>query len=185
MIKFRTLTLLALTASLAGCPAPAPNAGPSPSPSVSPTASPTATPAQAEGPDVEGCEHLAEGPATEVTAQSAANAGKVMVGNDHKRYDVALADGMNAVTFESGEAAHYVFFLGQDVPLTLTDASGQAVAIEERKTENLPCGEMKARVTADLGVGPYTLTFGPTEATMVGIVIEEDAQGHDEDDDHQ
>ncbi|MFP5502787.1 MAG: hypothetical protein ACLGIN_09880 [Candidatus Sericytochromatia bacterium] len=51
--------------------------------------------------------------------------------------------------------------------------------------EGLACGEMKARVTADLAVGPYTLTFGPTEATMVGIVIEETDHGHDEEDDHQ
>jgi hypothetical protein len=128
--------------------------------------------------DVEACEHLKEGPQTAVTA-TAATTGAPAVSNDHRRYDITLADVTGgkggSVSFASAEAAEYVFFLGADVPFKVTSSGGQTVAIEASATSSSECGEVKGRHIVPLGVGTYTLSFGPTSATSVSLVIEEEA----------
>jgi FAD/FMN-containing dehydrogenase len=128
--------------------------------------------------DTEACEHLQNGPQSAVTATAAA-AGAPAVSNDHKRYDITLVDVTGgkggSVSFASSEAAEYVFFLNADVPFKATDASGQTVAIEASATSSSECGDIKGRHIVPLGVGTYTLSFGPTSATSVSLVIEEEA----------
>ncbi|WNG38322.1 hypothetical protein F0U60_35190 [Archangium minus] len=132
--------------------------------------------------DVEGCEHLAEGPAVAVTA-SASTSGAPSVGNDHKRYDITLPAGTSgnagSVSFAAAEATDYVFFLGADVSLKVTSSSGQAVEFEESAKSSEQCGEIKGRYVAPLQVGTYTLTFGPTSQSSVSLVIEESAHDHE------
>lgn len=133
--------------------------------------------------DVEGCEHLQEGPSAAVTATAAAS-GAPAVSNDHKRYDITLPAGTGgnntgSVSFAAGEASDYVFFLGADVPLKITNASGAAVAFEESATTSSACTQIKGRHVAPLQVGTYTLTFGPTTQSSVSLVIEETDHEHE------
>lgn len=131
-------------------------------------------------PDAEACEHLKEGPATPVTA--AATNGPA-VSNDHRRYDVTLAEtgGQRGgqVTFAATEQSDYVFFLGKDIPVTFANASGGAVEVESVEKSSTECTEIKAKHTVPLDVGTYTLTFGPTTETTVGVVIEETAHANE------
>jgi FAD/FMN-containing dehydrogenase len=140
-------------------------------------------PAVEEGPDVEGCEHLQEGPATAVTASASATSAPA-VSNDHKRYDVALGDVAGgrggSVSFAVSEAGDYVLFLGRDVPVRVSAPGGATVEAEERLTSSPVCTEVKVRATYALGVGTHTLTFGPTSEASVSLVLEEAAHAHGE-----
>lgn len=131
--------------------------------------------------DTEGCEHLAEGPAVAVTATTSTS-GAPAVSNDHKRYDITLpaGDGGNvgSVSFAVSSTQHYVFFLGADVPLKVTNSSGVEVAFESTATRSETCEDVKGRSVAELLVGTYTLTFGPTSQSRVSLVIEESGGEH-------
>ncbi len=137
-----------------------------------------------ESADTEGCEHLQNGPGAAVTATPTAS-GAPAVRNDHKRYDVALVDVSGqkggSVTFAASEAADYVFFLGADVPFSVANASGQAVAIEESAKSSSECTDIKGRHVVPLSVGTYTLSFGPSSLASVSLVVEEAAHedGHE------
>ncbi len=132
--------------------------------------------------DVEGCEHLQEGPSAPVTA-TASTSSAPSVSNDHKRYDITLPAGSagngGSVSFASGKATDYVFFLNKGVTLKVTNASGQEVAFEESATASAQCTDIKGRHVAPLQVGTYTLTFGPTTETSVSLVIEETDHAHE------
>lgn len=132
--------------------------------------------------DAEGCEHLAEGPEVAVTA-STSTSGAPAVSNDHKRYDITLPAGSGgnggSVSFAVSETQHYVFFLGADVPLKVTNSSGAEVAFESSATSSEACGEIKGRHVAELLVGTYTLTLGPTSQGSVSLVIEEEGAAHE------
>jgi len=130
-----------------------------------------------EDADGEGCEHLQRGPGVAVTASASAGSAPA-VSNDHKRYDITLPSGSaGAVSFAASEATDYVFFLNADVPLTVTSASGQAVAFESSAKSSESCTDIKGRYVAPLAVGTYTLTLGPAAGT-VSLVIEESAHDH-------
>ncbi|HEX8434844.1 hypothetical protein [Archangium sp.] len=141
--------------------------------------------------DVEGCEHLKEGPSAAVTATvpPTDNAPPVpAVSNDHKRYDITLPAGtggttgnVGSVSFAVSEPSDFVLFLGTNVPVKVTRA-GAEVAFEETATSSEECGEVKGRYVVPLQVGTYTLTFGPTSQANVSLVIEETA--HDEEHEH-
>lgn len=132
-----------------------------------------------ENVDVEGCEHLQKGPSTAVTATITGT--PPAVGNDHRRYDIALADGTGgktgSVSFAATEATDYVIFTSADVALSVRDAGGAQVAIEESTKSSSQCTDIKGRHVVPMKVGTYTLTFGPTTAASVSIVIEETSHG--------
>ncbi len=135
-----------------------------------------------ENVDVEGCEHLQEGPSTALTATTTGTPPAVR--NDHRRYDITLVDGTGgktgSVSFAATEATDYVIYTGADVPLTVRDSSGAEVAIEESTKSSAQCAEIKGRHVVPLTVGTHTLTFGPTSAASVSIVIEEAShEGHE------
>ncbi|MFP2905167.1 hypothetical protein ACLESD_08940 [Pyxidicoccus sp. 3LFB2] len=137
-----------------------------------------------EGADVEACEHLQEGPATPVTATLTGT--PPAVGNDHRRYDVTLVDGTGgktgSVSFAATEATDYIIFTSADVALTVRDAGGATVAIEESTKSSTECTEIKGRHVVPMTVGTHTLTFGPSSTGSVSIVIEEAAhEDHDHD----
>ncbi|RKH41600.1 hypothetical protein [Corallococcus sicarius] len=134
--------------------------------------------------DEEGCEHLQEGPAVNVTAV-ATGAGPA-VSNDHKRYDIALVDVAGgkggAVTFAVAEATDYILFTGASVPVKVTNGSGATVEFEESTTSSELCTDIKGRHVVPLTVGTHTLTFGPSTLSSVSLVIEE---GGEHDHDHE
>jgi hypothetical protein len=135
-----------------------------------------------ENVDVEGCEHLQEGPSTAVTATLTGT--PPAVDDDHRRYDITLVDGTGgktgSVSFAASEATDYVIFTGTDVPVTVKSSSGATVAIEESTKSSSECTEIKGRHVVPMTVGTYTLTFGPTTAASVSIVIE-----HSHEDGHE
>lgn len=131
--------------------------------------------------DTEGCEHLQEGPAVAVNA-SASSSNAPAVSNDHRRYDIALTDVTGgkggSVSFAASEGIDYVLFTSADVKVTVTNGSGTAITAEESVNSSSACTEVKGRHTFPLSVGTYTLTFGPTTATSVSLVIEESGSDH-------
>lgn len=132
--------------------------------------------------DTEGCEHLQKGPAAAVNA-SASGTSAPAVSNDHRRYDITLTDVTGgkggSVSFAASEGTDYVFFTSADVPVTVKNGSGTAVTAEESVNSSSVCAEIKGRHTFPLSVGTYTLTFGPTTATSVSLVIEESGSDHE------
>jgi FAD/FMN-containing dehydrogenase len=134
-----------------------------------------------ESPDVEGCEHLKEGPNATVTA-TATGTGAPAVSNDHKRYDITLVDVTGgkggSVSFAASEGTDYILFTSADVPVEVKSSSGQTVAPEASVKTSAECTEIKGRHTFGLGVGTYTISFGPTTATSVSLVIEEGESDH-------
>src|SRR5688572_777343 len=128
--------------------------------------------------DAEGCEHLQDGPDVDRTATATA-AGAPGVLNDHMRYDITLVPvtGGNGgvVAFAAPEAGGYIFFLDATVPFAISDATGAPVTLEDSATSSTACADIKGRHVADLAVGTYNLSFGPTTATAVSLVIEEEA----------
>lgn len=182
----RILPPFALALALVACqPATAPTPAPSSSPSLAPSASPSPSASPAETADTEGCEHLANGPASAVTA-TPEDARPPMLDNDHKRYDITLAPGAATVHFQSDEAADYVLFLNQDIPVKVKElATGKDVAIETSAKSSTVCDTVKGRHGVELGVGVYAITFGPTPETRIGLVIEEGAGHGDDESNHQ
>jgi hypothetical protein len=135
-----------------------------------------------ENADSEACEHLQEGPATSITATAAAT-GAPAVSNDHRRYDITLTDVTGGkggtVSFAAAEAVDYILFTSADVPVIVKDTGGTTVAPEASVKSSSACTEIKGRHTVPLSVGTHTLTFGPTTATSVSLVIEEAGGDHE------
>jgi hypothetical protein len=134
--------------------------------------------------DVDACEHLQEGPASTITA-SANETGAPLVSNDHRRYDISLIDGTDgkggSVSFAVTEANNYTLFLNGEVKVNLKDANGQRIEVVASGTGSSECSEIKRLHMFELPVGTYSLTFGPTTAGSVSLVIVEAAH----EDDHE
>ncbi|NOK38679.1 hypothetical protein D7W79_42210 [Corallococcus exercitus] len=132
--------------------------------------------------DEEGCEHLQEGPAVNVTA--AVSGTGPAVSNNHTRYDIALVDVAGgkggAVSFAVSEATDYVLFTSATVPVKVTNGSGATVEFEESATSSTLCTDIQGRYVVPLTVGTHTLTFGPSTLSSVSLVIEESGE-HDHD----
>ena len=126
--------------------------------------------------DVEGCEHLAEGPYEDVLAAADA-ADAPAVSNDHTAYTITLPDGAPGyVSFAAAEATDYVFFFDQDVDLALATAGGDPLPLEVSATSSATCTTIKGRHVVELPVGTAVLQLGPNAAAF-NLVIEE-AAGH-------
>jgi hypothetical protein len=126
--------------------------------------------------DSDACEHLQEGPAFAITA-SANETGAPAVSNDHRRYDISLIDRTDgkggSVSFTVTEANKYTLFLNGEVPVNLRDANGQRIEVIASGTGSSECSEIKRLHFFDLGVGTYSLTFGPTTVGSVSLVVVE------------
>ncbi|MDQ3264204.1 MAG: hypothetical protein M3Y59_11165 [Myxococcota bacterium] len=132
-------------------------------------------------PEDEACEHLAEGPSTPVTAVTEGDG--PLIADDHRRYDVTLVptSGGNGgrVRFAADEAGDFIFFTSVVVPITLTDAAGNAVEVEQTLIGSEVCSEIAARIIVPLGVGTYHLELGPVDQTLLSFVVEHGG-GHEE-----
>ncbi len=135
--------------------------------------------------DAEGCEHLQEGPSSPITATATAT-GAPAVKDDHRRYDITLVDVEGgkggSVSFAAAEATDFILFTSADVPVSIQNASGQAVSPEASVKNSSECTEIKGRHTIPLEVGTYTISFGPTTQSSVSIVIEAADHDHDHED---
>lgn len=137
---------------------------------------------ETESLDAEGCAHLQKGPSAPITATAAAS-GAPAVNTDHKRYDISLIDVTGgkggSVTFAVAEEGDYLFFINEDVPMSIQTINGVAIQPEEVVKSSTECSDIKGRYTVDLGVGTHVLTFGPTTKTSVSLVAEHGAHEHD------
>jgi hypothetical protein len=131
-----------------------------------------------ENVDSDACEYLQEGPSASVTASANAT-GSPAVSNDHRRYDISLIDGTDgkggSVSFAVAEANQYTLFLNGEVPVNVRDANGQRIEVVVSGTGSSECSEIKRRHTFALAVGTHSITFGPTTASSVSLVIVEAA----------
>ena len=135
------------------------------------------------GAEEEACEHLAEGPFAEVTATDASDSDPPSIAVEHTRVNVALTaiEGGNGgfVTFPATEAAEFIFFLSDDVPVEIFDPMGNEVIPELTEMGSELCDDIAIAHHVDLEIGTYTLLLGPTDVTSVGIVHEEAGAEHD------
>lgn len=172
-MRHRVIGLVAVV-GLVGCVAGTPAVAPSPSAAPS-----TGAPAI----DTEGCEHLAKGPAEAVTVASSAAPDAPVVTSEHKRYDLTLrafgGKQGGVVRFNSPAASDFVVFFGQDVPLRVTDATGQEVPVTLSKG-SLQCSDIVARYAVKLDVGVYYMQVGPTDLKSASVVIEDEHGPSDE-----
>lgn len=141
------------------------------------------------------CEHLQDGPFVDVTA-TVDTTDAPDVSAEHTAFHVTLADagaggsggggGSTAtrggyLSFAPDAEAHYVFFLGADVPFAVEDSSGGSVAIHESCDPAAcsdACADIRGRHVVELSVGTYYLSFGPTSETEVALVREEEGHAH-------
>jgi hypothetical protein len=127
-----------------------------------------------ENVDTKPCEYLQEGPASSVTASASAT-GAPAVSVDQRRYDISLVDVAGgkggSVSFAVTEVKDYTLFLNGEVPVIVTDASGQRIEVRVSGTGSSECSEIKRRHTFRLAPGMHGIAFGPTTASSVSLVI--------------
>jgi hypothetical protein len=148
--------------------------------------------------DAEACEHMTEGPFIDVTAGASASAAPD-VSAEHTSHRIALVahgaagggggggsggggGGGTAASPRGGyvslavpNAGDVVLFVDADVPLSVQDATGSDVAVEDScdpSACSTDCDLLKGRHTVELGVGTYALRFGPTDIASVALVHE-------------
>jgi hypothetical protein len=123
--------------------------------------------------DLEGCEHMTEGPFVDVTAGAdAATAGEVK--SDHHAYRVALSAGQAGLAkYAAAAPGDHVFFLDANVAFAVQDDQGASVPVAASVTDFTACPEVKVKHTVALpSVGTYYLALGPAAAATVTVVIE-------------
>src|SRR5690606_19908221 len=126
-------------------------------------------------PAEDACEHMAEGPSQALTAADQTSADAPALDAEHTRFDITLSgdDGalggyVNLVIDEAGE---FYVYLDTNVPVALADAQGAAIAAEETIANVAECAEVSTGHVYDLGVGTYSLRFGPGDAATVRVVV--------------
>jgi hypothetical protein len=133
-----------------------------------------------EDPDIEGCEHLTEGPYQEVTVSAGRDAEAPWVAANHVSYTIGLLAGAPGyVTYDStGEGDAYLF-LDQSVGVKVFASDGTEVPLESSATSSEACVEIKGRHVVEVGVGVYyiELTAGDGLAA-VNLVIEASDHAH-------
>ena len=129
-----------------------------------------------ENPNEEACEHLEMGPAVAITATAVSSAMAPPINNDHKRYDVTLADlaGMKSgfVTFAAAKAGEYIFYTGAPVQLDVKSSAGTSVMVESSMPSVPECMLVKGRHVYDLAVGTYLIGITGATTDKVSFVVE-------------
>jgi len=129
-----------------------------------------------ENVDTKPCEYLQEGPASSVTASASAT-GAPAVSADPRRYDISLIDVTGgkggSVSFSVAEAGDYTLYLNGEVPVNVTNASGQRLEVTVSGTGSSECTEIKRRHTFTLAAGMHSIAFGPTTVSSVSLVIDQ------------
>jgi hypothetical protein len=134
-------------------------------------------------PAEDACSHMTDNVAAMITAVDDLGAAAPAVSMGHTRYEITLvgdgADLGGYVDWTIGEAGEYHVFLSDAVPLALWDGQGDAVAASATNTNVTECAEVSVGYSYDLGVGTYTMQFGPTALDVVSLVlVDEDDHDH-------
>ena len=126
----------------------------------------------------EACEHMAEGPATAVTAGATESEAANTDVDDwkHKRVDVILTGDANGgflayLTYEAAEAAEYVFFTSEEVMLQIDGTDPETV---NTVTE---CSDVQSAHVFDLEVGEH-MVFVSATTDSVSFVAEGAVDNH-------
>jgi hypothetical protein len=124
--------------------------------------------------DAEACEHIVE--AGKALTATATPAGAPVLSDDHERNDLALIDVSGGkggyAAFTVTENGDYLFYLDTDVTLEVLNSAGVPVTFEKTEKAISACKEVKAKYTVGLMLGTYSLRFGPTSETKVGLIVE-------------
>jgi hypothetical protein len=134
-------------------------------------------------PAADACEHMQDGPIQAVAAAAESSPEAPALADTHTRYDVTLTGEAGAlvghVNLPIAGAAEHIVFLDTDVPVELRDSQDALVAAEAVDRAIDECVEVAAGHTFDLGVGTYSLRFGPAAAERVSVVlVPADGHGH-------
>jgi hypothetical protein len=118
-----------------------------------------------DNPDLEGCEHLQEGPFQQLTAGATRDSTAPMIDDDHVAYRITQP---GFVFFGTGDAGDYHFFFSDDAPVEVTDPNGDVVVPEETSTGSETCDDIAVRYLMELAVGTnYLELTGTGEVTIV------------------
>ncbi len=125
----------------------------------------------------EACEHLADGPATAVTAAATPSGDLPDVNVPHTRVDIAIpvlghGSHQGYVALESAAEGHYHLFLGQDVPLKVLDASDAEVPFAATEQGSEACDDVAVHHEVHLGVGRYILAIEQTPEATLQLIVE-------------
>ncbi len=135
-----------------------------------------------EDPDVEGCEHLTEGPYTAITA-TADTTGAPTIAADHMAYTVSLPAGASGnsghVAFAADDAVPWVFYLDQTVTAAFTTSAGAPITPSESATSSAACPEIAGRFVVPLEVGTAFLQLSSPTVSTVNVVVEPALVDHD------
>ena len=127
-----------------------------------------------ETPAGEACEHMTEGPHTDVVASvdpaMAPDATAAHTGVRVKLADVAGGKG-GTVTWASDASGELILFTSVQAPVAIATASGDPVTIKSDEAVS-ECDIVARAVIFDATVGTYRITFGPTTEPTVMIVVE-------------
>ncbi|MSQ84406.1 MAG: hypothetical protein EXR77_16250 [Myxococcales bacterium] len=134
-------------------------------------------PAEAETPEGEMCEHLAEGPAQIVAASSADTAAALPeVSKSHTRFDVDLPKDASGtytgyVRFAAPAKGAYLLGMNAKVPVEVAlAASGTAVAPAVAVKPACAVALYQAELALELGT--YRVKLGPAHSAKVGLLFE-------------
>lgn len=134
-----------------------------------------------EDPDIEGCEHLTEGPYQEVTVSAGRDAQAPWVAANHVSYTIGLLPGgaPGYVTYDSTEEGEAYLYLDQSVGVKVFTSAGTEVPLASSATSTEACVEVKGRHVVEVGVGVHyiELTAGDGLAA-VNLVIEATDHAH-------
>jgi hypothetical protein len=125
------------------------------------------------------CLHATFGPFKTVTSNWNYETATVNINKAHTAHNVQMAlrkgSRHGVVVYRPAETGEHAFFINPDVPLTLRNASTDAVVpvVSQQSITTAQCSILKAAITYDLTAGQdYKLTYGPTTASTVLTVIE-------------
>jgi hypothetical protein len=126
-------------------------------------------------PAEDACEHMIEGPARSITAAADPGADAPEIGDAHTRFDITLPGAGDSragrVDLVIAEAGGYMLYMSADVPLTVHDDAGTALAPEASERSVAECTEVALGHGFDLGVGTYSVSLGPTAEALVQVVV--------------
>jgi hypothetical protein len=76
------------------------------------------------------------------------------------------------VTYRPDEEGSFAFGLTDDVGFVVRDEAGNDVPIDVSVPSSM-CEALAIRHSVTLGLGTYTIEFGPTDVATIGIIAEE------------
>ncbi|MGK0359734.1 MAG: hypothetical protein ACI9U2_002040 [Bradymonadia bacterium] len=132
----------------------------------------------------EACEHTVQGPFADVDAAlDVGDAPAVTFPHTATRVALAGGDDQQYVRFDAPEAGEYTIFLSTDLPISLSDANGDAFSLMSGVVDG--CTEVAMQHAVDLPVGSVFIGLTAPSASTVSIVVEEAEHSDEEHSDEE